>query len=74
VLKAEDVEILIITTPAAAVQAVADRAVAAGIKAILNMAPTGINAPDDVTVRQVCISTDLQVLSFHLARQGDSTE
>lgn len=73
-LKAEDVEILIITTPAAAVQAIADRAVATGIKAILNMAPTGISAPDDVTVRQVCISTDLQVLSFHLARQEASAE
>jgi redox-sensing transcriptional repressor len=74
VLRAESVELLIITTPPAAVQSIADRAVAAGIKAILNMAPTGISAPDDVTVRQVCISTDLQVLSFHLAQQDARAE
>jgi len=74
VLKAEDIEIIIIATPAAAVQSIADRAVAAGIKAILNMAPTGVSAPEDVTVRQVCISTDLQVLSFHLARHENPTE
>lgn len=73
VVREEGVEILIIATPAAAVQEVADRAVAAGIKAIMNMAPASIIVPDDVSVRQVCMSTDLQVLSFYLARQEAAT-
>lgn len=68
VLLDERVEIVIVTTPAQAAQEVADRAVRAGIKAILNMAPVRLVVPDDVVVRQVCLSTDLQVLSFHLAQ------
>ena len=61
-------EIAIMTTPARVTQELADRVVAAGVKAILNLAPVLLTVPDDVVVRQVCLSTDLQVLSFHLAR------
>lgn len=60
-------EILVIATPAHAAQEIVDRAVAVGIKAILNLAPVRLEVPDDVVVRQVCLSADLQVLSFHLA-------
>jgi redox-sensing transcriptional repressor len=62
------VEIAIMATPARVTQQLVDRVVAAGIKAVLNLAPVSLVVPDDVTVRQVCLSTDLQVLSFHLAR------
>lgn len=62
------VEIAIMATPARVSQQLADRVVAAGVKAILNLAPVLLTVPDDVVVRQVCLSTDLQVLSFHLAR------
>ncbi|PKQ38032.1 MAG: redox-sensing transcriptional repressor Rex [Actinobacteria bacterium HGW-Actinobacteria-1] len=72
VLREQGVEIVIIATPAAATQTAADKVVAAGIKAILNLAPVLLNVPDDVSVRQVCLSTDLQILSFHLAQGGMS--
>ncbi|MBT8198277.1 MAG: redox-sensing transcriptional repressor Rex [Acidimicrobiia bacterium] len=60
------VGIVVIATPAEAAQHVADRAVAAGVKSILNFAPTVLKRPDDVHVRRVDLSTELQILSFHL--------
>jgi redox-sensing transcriptional repressor len=43
----------------------------AGVRSILNFAPTVIKARDDVEVRRVDLATELQVLSFYLhqARQ-----
>ena len=40
---------------------------AGGVKAILNFAPVRLELPPDVAVRQVDLSTELQILSFHLA-------
>lgn len=62
----EGIEIVLLTVPATQVQAVADRVVAAGVKAILNFAPVRVSVPADVAVRQADLSVDLQVLSFHL--------
>jgi redox-sensing transcriptional repressor len=49
---------------------VADRVVAAGVRAILNFAPVTLDVPEGVKVRQVDLSVELQVLSFHLARMA----
>lgn len=58
----------IIATPAAAAQEVADTLAAAGVRSILNFAPTVIRPPEGVDVRRVDLSTELQVLTFYLAR------
>lgn len=63
------VDIVIVTTPAEKAQAVAERVAAAGVKAILNFAPVRLELPNDVAVRQVDLSTELQILSFYLAGQ-----
>jgi len=68
-LKDLGVEIAIVATPARAAQLAADAIVEGGVKAILNLAPTRLVVPEDVNVRQVCLSTDLQILSFFLAKQ-----
>lgn len=70
VLQGLGVEIAIIATPSRTAQLAADAVVEGGVKAILNLAPTRLVVPEDVNVRQVCLSTDLQILSFFLARQG----
>lgn len=62
------VQIVVLTTPAEAAQEVADRAVAAGVRAVLNFAPVTLEVPAGVHVRQVDLAVELQVLSFHLAR------
>lgn len=70
VLAEKEVEIVIMATPPAVTQAAANRVAAGGVKAILNLAPVNLDLPDDVIVRQVCLSTDLQILSFYLAQGG----
>ncbi|HEX2062959.1 MAG TPA: redox-sensing transcriptional repressor Rex [Acidimicrobiales bacterium] len=67
---AEDkVAVGVIATPATAAQEVCDRLVEAGIKSILNFAPVVLNVPDDVALRKVDLSIELQILSFYRQRQ-----
>ncbi len=55
----------VITTPAGAAQSVADELVAAGVRSILNFAPTVISVPEGVSLRKVDLATELQILSFY---------
>lgn len=59
------VELAVLATPAHATQAAADQVVAAGVRGLLNFAPIRLEVPDDVTVRTVDLSTELQLLSFY---------
>lgn len=61
-------EIVILATPPGPAQAMADRVAAAGVRAILNFTTVRLELPDDVRVRPVDLSVELQVLSFYLAR------
>jgi redox-sensing transcriptional repressor len=62
------VDIAVIATPRESAQEVADVLAESGIKSILNFAPIVVKLPDDVEVRRVDLSTELQVLSYHLHR------
>ncbi|HYI44799.1 MAG TPA: redox-sensing transcriptional repressor Rex [Actinomycetota bacterium] len=64
----EGISIGIIATPPLSAQDVADHLVDAGIKSILNFAPSVVNVPPDVNVRKVDLSTELQILSFYQQR------
>jgi redox-sensing transcriptional repressor len=66
----EDVAIGVICTPAAAAQDVADRMVAAGLRSILNFAPAVISVPDNVSVRKVDLSIELQILAYYEQRKA----
>jgi redox-sensing transcriptional repressor len=55
----------IIATPPGAAQEVADALVAAGIKSILNFAPAVVQVPEDISIRKVDLSVELQILSFY---------
>jgi redox-sensing transcriptional repressor len=63
----EHPEIAVLAIPGEDAQAAADRLVRAGIKAILNFAPTQIQTPPDVTVRNVNMAMELEGLSFALS-------
>lgn len=69
VLHGERVAVAIITTPASSAQAVADVAVLAGVRSILNFAPTTVSVPPGVAIRQVDLGIELQILSFYQERQ-----
>jgi redox-sensing transcriptional repressor len=60
----ERIEIGIIATPAEAAQEVADIMVRAGARSILNFAPVRLEVPADITVRNVDVTLELQVLSY----------
>lgn len=70
IAKDREVSIGIIATPAVAAQEAADRLVAAGVHSILNFAPAVITAPDDVSLRKVDLSIELQILSFYEQRKS----
>lgn len=65
---AEHVAIGIIAVPPAAAQEAADRLVATGITSILNFAPTVLDVPVTVKVRDVDLAVELQILAFHESR------
>ena len=69
-----NVAIGIIATPAEAAQDAADRLVAAGVRSILNFAPTVISVPDEVSLRKVDLAVELQVLSFYQQRGAAGTD
>ena len=65
------VAIGIICTPTDVAQEVADAFAAAGVTSLLSFVPTVLSAPDDVAVRMVDLSMELQILSFHSQRVAE---
>ena len=55
----------IVATTAGSAQDVADRLVSAGVRSILNFAPVVLSVPDGVSLRNVDLSMELQVLTFY---------
>ena len=66
-VRERDIQLAIITVPAAAAQEVLDNLVGAGIRAILNFAPRALNVPDDVIVTNVDLAVEVEYLSYSLA-------
>lgn len=67
-LRQAGTELVILAVPAQVAQEVADRAVSAGVKAILNFAPAQLRVPPDVTLGNVSMLMELEGLSYALAR------
>ena len=65
-----DVDLVIIAVPATAAQEVADRAVKAGVRGILNFAPVQIKVPDSIPVEDVNLVMQLEALSFKITWGG----
>ena len=59
------IAIAVIATPASAAQSVADLLTAAGIRSILNFAPTVISVPEGTSLRKVDLALELQILSVY---------
>ena len=74
VVAGHDIAIGVIATPAPAVQAVADRLVAAGVRSILNFAPAMVSVPPGVSLRKVDLAVELQILAFYEQRKATLAE
>ena len=69
-LRNDPVEIGIVAVPASDAQSVIDTLVHAGVRAILNYAPTAVQVPPGVEVRQIDPVLSLQGMTYHLRGGG----
>ncbi|MEA1961106.1 MAG: redox-sensing transcriptional repressor Rex [Bacillota bacterium] len=67
-----NIKVGVVTVPAVAAQDVTDQLVQSGVKAILNFSPRVIKVPPDVTLRNVDLSVNMEVLSFNLVMNARS--
>ncbi len=65
-VRSEKIKLAMVAVPAAAAQAVADMLVQAGVRAILNYAPTVLTVPSGVHVQHIDPSTHLQRMTYYL--------
>jgi redox-sensing transcriptional repressor len=70
VVREHEVQIGVIATPATVAQGVCDRLVSSGVTSVLNFAPVVLTVPDEVDVRKVDLSIELQILAFHEQRKA----
>jgi redox-sensing transcriptional repressor len=68
-IQKEHPDIAVLAVPGSEAQSAAERIVSAGIRAILNFAPTQLQLPADVTVRNVNMAMELEGLSFALTNR-----
>jgi len=68
VVKARNIEVAIIATPAQSAQIVATQLVDANIRGIMNFAPTQIKVPPNVVLRNVFFTSALDNLVYYLSR------
>ncbi len=59
-------DIVLIAVPAEAAQPLLERVTKAGIRGVLNFAPTPLHAPSGVTLRSVDMALELELLSYTL--------
>ncbi len=59
-------QVAMIAVPSVQAQGVADQLIEAGVRAILNYAPTNINVPAGVRVQYIDPSVHLQRMTYYL--------
>lgn len=67
VVRESEVQVAILSVPAEVAQSVADTVVAAGVKGILNFAPTSISLPESVAIDSVDLAVQLEQLAFRIS-------
>lgn len=66
-IRAQHIDVAILTVPPAYAQENADRLVEAGIKGIMNFTPIRINVPKDVQIQNVDLTNEMQTLIYFLS-------
>ena len=73
VARRRKVSIAVLAVPATVAQQVLDQVVKAGIRAVLNFAPTRLVASRKVTLKEVDLRIQLENLVYHLGRAGSAS-
>ena len=63
------ISIGILAIPAESAQEVAEKLISAGVECLLNFAPVSLNVPENVKVKDVDLSRELETLSYFLANK-----
>ncbi len=66
IIQSEEIQIAMLTVPAAEAQSMAEKLVAYGIKGILSYAPILLNLPDDIQVEYIDPVLSLQHITYYL--------
>ncbi len=69
VIQEKGIKIAIVSVHQSSVQEIVDRLAKAKVKGILNFAPTKVSVPEGVTLRDVDMGTELDILAFYLSLQ-----
>ncbi len=69
VLQERGIKIAIVSVHQSSVQEVIDRLAKANVKGVLNFVPTKVSVPEGMTVRDVDMGTELDILTFYLSLQ-----
>lgn len=72
-LGARGIDIVIVAVPAESAQEVVDRAVSAGVRGVLNFAPTKLDVPPGIALKNVNMAVELEGLSFALVHEADAS-
>ncbi len=72
IAKRDKIDVAVIAVPAAAAQSVLELITKAGIKAVMNFAPTPLKVEGDVKVKTVDLTISLESLSYFLAQPTNS--
>ena len=72
-VRANGVQIGVLAVPSTAAQSVADDLMAAGIGSLLNFAPVVLTTTRGVTVRNVDLGVELQILGYHEQLRGQAS-
>lgn len=70
-VRQQDISIAILSVSSRSAQEVAEKLVASGVKCILNFAPVSLNVPEDVKVKDVDLSRELETLSYFLVNKNN---
>lgn len=65
-IQAQGIKIAMVAVPAESAQAVADKLIEAGVRAILNYAPINLNVPENVRVQYIDPVIHMQRMTFYL--------
>lgn len=69
VIRSEGIQIGIVAVPSDGAQEVTDRLVEAGVRGILNFAPTQLEVPTGVSVRDVDMALEMEGLAYQLTHE-----
>ena len=71
VAKKDKIDVAVVAVPAQFAQTVLEQVTEAGIKAVMNFAPTPLRVADNVKLKNVDLTISLESLSYFLAQPGN---